>query len=234
MAAAAASALRSAAAAAAADGPASASVSGEALTVSQLPRNGSAAGAAALGSCSAASPILSESACTLIDDTTELDYLTQVVFRMYENKTVPVDAPERFRVEMLFSPGTNYSPFDVVPLHNNHVLPTLARTVLSKGEGVTLAEMEERLSPFAQTRKYQPCSYALQYSLKAPVPASRFGSMGTFGGLRSQPSFNQDKDKAGGAAGSSQAAAAAAPAAAGADSETVETPRSVGQAAQAE
>ncbi len=31
--------------------------------------------------------------------------------RMYENKSVPVDAPERFRVEILFSPGSNYNPF---------------------------------------------------------------------------------------------------------------------------
>jgi inositol hexakisphosphate/diphosphoinositol-pentakisphosphate kinase len=30
---------------------------------------------------------------------------------MYENKSVPVDAPERFRVEILFSPGSNYNPF---------------------------------------------------------------------------------------------------------------------------
>jgi hypothetical protein len=36
----------------------------------------------------------------------------QVVFRMYENKTVPVESAERFRVEVLFSPGANYNPFD--------------------------------------------------------------------------------------------------------------------------
>jgi hypothetical protein len=33
--------------------------------------------------------------------------------RMYENKTVPVEHPNRFRVEILFSPGTNYSPIEV-------------------------------------------------------------------------------------------------------------------------
>ena len=72
---------------------------------------------------------------------------------MYENKTVPVESPERFRVEVLFSPGANYNPFDfTMPLHNNHVLPTIPRTALHKGDGITLAEMEEKLLPFSQVR----------------------------------------------------------------------------------
>jgi len=29
----------------------------------------------------------------MLDNTAELDYLTHVVFRMYENKAVPVTAP---------------------------------------------------------------------------------------------------------------------------------------------
>ncbi|KAG2489657.1 hypothetical protein HYH03_011935 [Edaphochlamys debaryana] len=149
-----------------------------------------AAAAAAAGSAAAPrrqfdnSPLLSERACGQLDDTTELDYLTQVVFRMYENKTVPVDAPERFRVEVLFSPGANYNPFDfTMPLHNNHVLPTIPRTALHKADGITLAEMEEKLTPFAQTRKFNTCSYALQYSLRAPhlTHGSRYGSGGNLG-----------------------------------------------------
>lgn len=58
---------------------------------------------------------------------------------------------ERFRVEVLFSPGANYNPFEVLPPHHSsHVLPTIPRTALHKGEGITLAEMEEKLLPFSQ------------------------------------------------------------------------------------
>jgi hypothetical protein len=37
-----------------------------------------------------------------------------------------------------------------MPLHNNHVLPTIPRNALHKCDGVTLAEMEEKLLPFSQ------------------------------------------------------------------------------------
>jgi len=38
-------------------------------------------------------PARSPEACAMLDNTPELDYLTHVVFRMYENKAVPVTAP---------------------------------------------------------------------------------------------------------------------------------------------
>lgn len=38
-------------------------------------------------------PLLSDEAAQMLDATSELDYLTQVVFRMYENKAVPADHP---------------------------------------------------------------------------------------------------------------------------------------------
>jgi hypothetical protein len=41
----------------------------------------------------------------VLENTPEFDYLTHIVLRMYENKNVPVHAPERFRVEISFSPG---------------------------------------------------------------------------------------------------------------------------------
>ncbi len=54
-------------------------------------------------------------------------------------------------MEVLFSPGANYNPFEVLPPHHSsHVLPTIPRTALHKGEGITLAEMEEKLLPFSQ------------------------------------------------------------------------------------
>jgi inositol hexakisphosphate/diphosphoinositol-pentakisphosphate kinase len=42
-----------------------------------------------------------------------LDYLTHLVFRLYENKSVPADHPQRFKLEILFSPGAAYDPTEV-------------------------------------------------------------------------------------------------------------------------
>ena len=47
---------------------------------------------------------------------------------------VPVDSPERFRVEVLFSPGASHNPFEVVPLKQDHTLPVLPRMPLHAGE----------------------------------------------------------------------------------------------------
>ena len=50
--------------------------------------------------------LVSDQARTIMsEEVQELDYLSQVVFCMYENKRVPIDDPRRFRVEILFSPG---------------------------------------------------------------------------------------------------------------------------------
>jgi inositol hexakisphosphate/diphosphoinositol-pentakisphosphate kinase len=43
----------------------------------------------------------------------ELDYLTHLVLRLYESKAVPADHPQRFRLEILFSPGAAYDPTEV-------------------------------------------------------------------------------------------------------------------------
>ena len=46
---------------------------------------------------------------------------------------VPVDSPQRFRIELLFSPGASFNPYEVVPLHKNHTLPVQPRACLHKG-----------------------------------------------------------------------------------------------------
>ena len=51
-------------------------------------------------------PILSPESLELLNNTTEYDYLTHIVFRMYENKIHPVSSADRFRVEISFSPGS--------------------------------------------------------------------------------------------------------------------------------
>lgn len=48
-----------------------------------------------------------------IFETKELDYLTHVVLRMYENTAVPLDDSRRFRIELMFSSGAALSPLEV-------------------------------------------------------------------------------------------------------------------------
>ena len=52
---------------------------------------------------------------------------------------MPVDSPERFRMEVLFSPGAAYSPYAVVPLHQDHTLPVTQRVCLHQGGSPVLA-----------------------------------------------------------------------------------------------
>ena len=49
-------------------------------------------------------------------------------------RRAPVDSPERFRVEVLFSQGASHNPFEVVPLKQDHTLPVLPRMALHAGE----------------------------------------------------------------------------------------------------
>jgi len=53
----------------------------------------------------------------------ELDYLTHVVFRMFERFQVPPSDPRRFRIEILFSNGINLHPLktDTIELFGNSV-----------------------------------------------------------------------------------------------------------------
>jgi hypothetical protein len=48
----------------------------------------------------------------------------------------PVDSPERFRVEVLFSPGAAHNPFEVVPIKQDHTLPVAPRQPLHRSARV--------------------------------------------------------------------------------------------------
>lgn len=82
---------------------------------------------------------------------------------------VPLDSPDRFVVEMLFSNGANYDPTRVVPLANDHTLPIVPRVPLHTGEGTPLQRLFELLEPCAAPRKAAPGTYALQASGRAPL-----------------------------------------------------------------
>jgi inositol hexakisphosphate/diphosphoinositol-pentakisphosphate kinase len=45
--------------------------------------------------------------------TRELDYMSYIVLRMFENTEVPMEHPKRFRIEMTFSRGADISSLEV-------------------------------------------------------------------------------------------------------------------------
>jgi inositol hexakisphosphate/diphosphoinositol-pentakisphosphate kinase len=49
-----------------------------------------------------------------ISEIKELDYLTHIVLRMFENTAVPLEDPKRFRIELMFSNGAALSPLEVL------------------------------------------------------------------------------------------------------------------------
>jgi len=87
------------------------------------------------------------------------DYLTQIVFRLYEDKEAPLTSPERHCVEVLFSPGaagdplTMCGPGHAMPLKELRPLHTLDRPL-------TLARLQELLKPFAETNLRKPTAGA--------------------------------------------------------------------------
>mmetsp|Transcript_39332 Transcript_39332/g.111414 ORF Transcript_39332/g.111414 Transcript_39332/m.111414 type:complete len:1167 (-) Transcript_39332:153-3653(-) len=96
-------------------------------------------------------PLIGPFGENLLEQAKEKDYLTQIVFQMYENMRVPVDDPQRFRVEILFSAGSSFNPFEVVPMRNSpHRLPLQPRQAIHRDAGgVTLQALEESISPFS-------------------------------------------------------------------------------------
>jgi len=85
------------------------------------------------------------------------DYLTQVVFRLYEDKRAQPGTPERHRVEVLFSPGATADPTKHHTL--NHTLTLERRQPLhDPNSPLTAAHLMELLNPFAHGNQKQPVS----------------------------------------------------------------------------
>ncbi|CAK9857717.1 unnamed protein product [Sphagnum jensenii] len=96
----------------------------------------------------------------------ELDYLTHIVFRLYENTSVPLEDSRRFRIELMFSSGAALSPLEAscclsakifleslqlaTPRNRDHTLPVLPpETLQEEGCYVTLDRLEKLVRPFA-------------------------------------------------------------------------------------
>ncbi|KAG2714385.1 hypothetical protein I3760_03G024000 [Carya illinoinensis] len=87
--------------------------------------------------------------------TKELDYMSYIVLRMFENTEVALEDPKRFRIEITFSRGADLSPLEKIDseaasLHQEHTLPIMGPERLQEvGSYLTLEKMEKMIRPFA-------------------------------------------------------------------------------------
>eukprot|EP01138_Halocafeteria_seosinensis_P009466 gb/GECG01009674.1/.p1 GENE.gb/GECG01009674.1/~~gb/GECG01009674.1/.p1 ORF type:complete len:1580 (+),score=253.46 gb/GECG01009674.1/:1-4740(+) len=127
-------------------------------------------------------PLISSDALEMLSATPELDYLSHIVFRLYENLNYPVDHPKRHRLEILLSPGAAFNPFDSRPrtprscesiTENKYWAPSLCAIPL--GLHVRLPVFEDVLTaairrygsdPLAQSKEDNGDEYDKQRAVK--------------------------------------------------------------------
>ncbi|TKY50351.1 Inositol hexakisphosphate and diphosphoinositol-pentakisphosphate kinase 2 [Spatholobus suberectus] len=87
--------------------------------------------------------------------TKELDYMSHIVLRMFENTEVALEDPRRYRIELTYSRGADLSPLEkngsgATSLHQEHTLPIMGPERLQEiGSYLTLETMEKMIRPFA-------------------------------------------------------------------------------------
>jgi inositol-hexakisphosphate/diphosphoinositol-pentakisphosphate 1-kinase len=91
-------------------------------------------------------PLLSERGMNVLNDTPELCYLTHIVLRVFEDsRSEMANDSNRFRVEILFSPGAHHTPLHMNELDRDHDasrFDTAPLQVIGR-EGLTCEEVEE-------------------------------------------------------------------------------------------
>ncbi|XP_051114666.1 inositol hexakisphosphate and diphosphoinositol-pentakisphosphate kinase VIP2-like isoform X2 [Andrographis paniculata] len=97
--------------------------------------------------------------------TKELDYMSYIVLRLFENTEVALEDPKRFRLEMTFSRGADLSPLEkrndseAASFHQEHTLPIMGPERLQEvGSCLTLEMMEKMIRPFAMPAEDFPPS----------------------------------------------------------------------------
>ncbi|GAB2222165.1 hypothetical protein Drorol1_Dr00013368 [Drosera rotundifolia] len=105
--------------------------------------------------------------------TKELDYMSYVVLRMFENTEVALENPKRFRIELTFSRGADLSPLEnndnEAGWLNEHTLPIMGPERLQEvGSCLTFEHMERMVHPFAMPAE------------DFPPPTTPFGFSGYF------------------------------------------------------
>ncbi|KAK4834378.1 hypothetical protein QYF36_021625 [Acer negundo] len=99
--------------------------------------------------------LVCQNALERLYNTKELDYMSYIVLRMFENTAVALEDPKRFRIELTFSRGADLSPLEkndseAASLHQEHTLPIMGPERLQEvGSYLTLEKMEKMFRPFA-------------------------------------------------------------------------------------
>ncbi|MED6134114.1 Inositol hexakisphosphate and diphosphoinositol-pentakisphosphate kinase vip2 [Stylosanthes scabra] len=97
-----------------------------------------------------------------LSETRELDYMSQIVVRMFENTEVALEDPKRYRIELTFSRGADLSPLEdndseATSLRQEHTLPIMGPERLQgTGSYLTLETMEKMIRPFAMPEEDFP------------------------------------------------------------------------------
>ncbi|XP_075510688.1 inositol hexakisphosphate and diphosphoinositol-pentakisphosphate kinase VIP2-like isoform X1 [Primulina tabacum] len=99
--------------------------------------------------------LVCDSALERLYRTKELDYMSYIVLRMFEDTEVALEDPKRFRIEMTFSRGADLSPLErknskASTLRQDHTLPIMGPERLQDLRSyLTLEMMEKMVRPFA-------------------------------------------------------------------------------------
>ncbi|GFP90352.1 inositol hexakisphosphate and diphosphoinositol-pentakisphosphate kinase 2 [Phtheirospermum japonicum] len=99
--------------------------------------------------------LVSDTGLERLYKTKELDYMSYIVLRLFENTEVALEDPKRFRIEMTFSRGADLSPLErddseANSLRQEHTLPIMGpERVQEVGSYLTLEMMEKMIRPFA-------------------------------------------------------------------------------------
>ena len=89
--------------------------------------------------------VLSKRGRDIVDRTPELCYLTQIVFRLFEDPKKDINDPKRFRLEILFSPGATATPLHMAEMDrdlDNSRFETDPLELISK-DGLSCQEVED-------------------------------------------------------------------------------------------
>ena len=92
--------------------------------------------------------LLSEEGIDILNNTPELCYLTQIVMRVFEDTRPEMsNDPRRFRVEILFSPGADATPFHMSEMDRDNDASRFDTAPLQMigREGLTCLEVENFL-----------------------------------------------------------------------------------------
>jgi hypothetical protein len=114
---------------------------------------------------------MSELVCRPHYHVTRLYLLAVVIVASPAAAAASLFVAERFRIEVLFSPGAGYNPIEYTPPRRNHTLPAKPRVSLHTGDGISWKAFRSQLMPYASSKR-QPCpaAYELTVGLKAPSP----------------------------------------------------------------